>query len=323
LKNRLWIIIGFFLGISLLTIGFYFQDEAKTNNNNSRYDPRSTEYYLSVGTKFTVEEMLSDPNLIRIKDISDGRYVHLFPDGEGREYQCASLSIERLSQDEFTALLDRSKTTRFLNVTEIDLESVPQFRELIAATHQSTIPFNKSVTVYFDGVDFVEYEFFLADKMIEKYGGSRDDYFMRLSSDYEERLTNPKKQGFSNEFLTPQIIYKGNVYGISGTVFWTSDESNLRMTLHLLEDVDKERKSITLSDADMEKIPKFKESIDQIETKQESIHAFKSVPEHEQNYYQQWYEDKIFQQIGSEENGRNVSGFVYQGEYYSVGFAIC
>ncbi|QLH06670.1 hypothetical protein C5F50_05960 [Nitrosopumilus ureiphilus] len=61
------------------------------------------------------------------------------------------------------------------------------------------------------------YEFFLADKMIEKYGGTREDYFMKLNEYYEERLTNAKKQGFSNEFSAPSIIYHGNVY--SGILF--------------------------------------------------------------------------------------------------------
>lgn len=306
------------LAVSLLVVGFYFPVDFQNPEPKSK----TPEYYMSLGSEYSVEELLSDPSLIKIRKTSDNS-ITLQSDGVGREYGCASLSVERFSQDDLDEYVQRGEIPRkFLNITDDDLVHVPQLKELIAATHQIEIPYNDSVRVYFDGIDFVEYEFFLADKMIEKYGGTRDDYFMRLNSDYEERLTNPKKQGFSNEFDAPRIIYDGNVYAISGTVFWTSDEHNLSMSLHLRGD-DDGHKTVTLTDDDMEKVPKFKEAIGKIGLKQESVRSHKSLPEPEWNYYRQWYAEKSESLESAYEDRIRVSGFVYGDEHYSVSFGIC
>ncbi len=312
------------ISVSLLLTGFYFDLNSFGNENNPRQKAGSPQHYMSLGTKYSVDELLSNPELIRIDRVDD-EHVHLMPDGKGSKYHCASLTLERLSNEELSSYLERTDPKyKFLNATDGDLAKVPQLRELIAATHQIPFPYNDFVHVNFDGVEFVEYEFFLMEKMMEKYGGNMDDYFMRLSADYEERLTNPKKQGFSNEFSAPRIIYNETVYAVGGTVFWTSDEHNLSMSLHLKDSVE-DKKFITLSESDMEQIPKFREGIERIGQKQESITAFKGIPELEWNYYLEWYREEIKNQFGPDNKSQrtSVAGFHYDGDYYNLGFIIC
>lgn len=310
------------LSVFILLASFYLETDF-SSNLDSMDEQKSTQYYMALGTDYSVDELLENPDLIRIEKISENRRVHLEPDGEGREYHCASLHVERLSADELKENKQQSDSELvFLSVTNMDLEEVPQFKEIIAATHQIPIPYNDFVYVRFDGAEFVEYEFFLMKKMIEKYGGTKDDYFVKLSDDYEERFTDPKKQGLSNEFNAPRIVYNDTVYAVSGTVFWTSDEHNLSMSLHQKDSLG-DRKFITLNETDMKEIPKFKEGIKNIGKKQESVSAFKSLPEPEWNYYFDWYKGEIENQFDTENKAQRVGGFVYGGEYYDLGFGIC
>lgn len=333
------LVIGLGLIGSLQTLSDIRQQECKadggvmtgplgcTTSHSDYAEPKaSAEYFKSLGTSYSVQELLSNPNLIRIDKIEEGEgFVHLQSDGNGPEFHCASINVERLSEDKLVEYQQGNKTTRkFISVTDEKLKQVPQLKELIAATHQISIPFNDNSNAYFDGIDFVEYEFFLMDKMIEKYGGTQEDYFIKLDKDYEERLTNPAKQGFSNTFEAPRIIYDGNVYGIGGTVFWTSDEHNLHMSVHLMDKIDEEQKFVSLSDKDMRQIPKIKDAVEKIGIKQESVHAFKSMPEPEWNYYWDWYKEESSSQFDSDKDtGLSVSGFVYDDVHYSLGFVIC
>jgi hypothetical protein len=280
-------------------------------------DTDTDEEFASTGTKHSIQEMLSDPSLIRIEKTGE-KSIRLEPDGKGPQYSCASLSILRLSQDRLDTMRSGA-APQFLSITDEDLNNAPQLKELIAATHQIAMPYNDSVNIHFDGIEFVQYEFFLMDRAIEKYGDTKEDYFMDLSEDYEERFANPEKQGLSNNFHAPRIVYEGKVYGFGHTTFWTSDEHNLRMSIHLLDSTE-DKKFITLTEEDMEQIPKIKEGIEGIGKTQEYVRASKQVPEPEWNYYREWYNENSIEAFDS---NHEASGFVYDDEYYQVGFGIC
>ena len=252
-------------------------------------------------------------NIIRIED---GR-ISLYP-----ENTCASIDLQLLSEHDMQQYqnnereLDKSNT---LQITDADLDEIPIVEELIYAMQFTEFPYNDSSHVYFEGIDFVEYEFFLMDKMIDKYGGAQKDYFMKLDADYEERLTNPKLQGFSNEFLAPQIVYDGKIYSIGGTVFWTSDESKLSMSVHLKDSVDETQKSVTLTEEDMKSIPKIRDAIENIGTIKESIYAHKGLPEEQWNEYREWFEQKSQERL----NADDFRLMQYDERFYSVAFGIC
>lgn len=268
--------------------------------------------------QYSVDELLGDPSLIPLRD-KDGRYIHIEPDGIGLEFTCASISVKRLSDDYVQKELSRQHDSGYFSINDNDLEDVPELKVLIAATHQVKIPYNDSVQVYLDGLEFVKYEFFLADKLVDKYGGERYDYFVRFNEDYEERFANPKTQGFSNEFLAPDIIYQNKTYGIGGTVFWTSDEHKpMRMSVHLNDSIKEDEKFITLDDKDMHHIPKIKDGIEGIGTVQEYVMASKSLPEPVFDRYFDWYEYKSMQNFDD-----HALGFEYDDEYYELSFAIC
>jgi len=169
-------------------------------------------------------------------------------------------------------------------------------------------------------MDFVGYEFFLMEKAMIKYGDSKNNYFIKLDNDYEERFVNPAKQGFSNTFEAPVIIYNDDAYLIDGTVFWTSDEHEpMRMNIHPKETVEEGEKFITLTDEDMKFIPKIKEAIESIGTVQESISAYKGLSEDRWNEYRDWFKQKSQDRL-------NADGFrliKYNEHLYSVGFLIC
>lgn len=113
------------------------------------------------------------------------------------------------------------------------------------------------------------------------------------------------------------------MYGIGGTAFWTSDEHNLHMSVRLMNEIDEEQKFVSLSDDDMKQIPKIKEAIEKIGIKQESVTAFKSMPEPEWNYYFDWYKEESSTQFDSDDSDILISGFAYNGKHYSIGFGIC
>jgi len=332
MKSRLLIIIGIssVLAISLSYYAIYDSSTTVFISCIPGYEQIDGKCVMSTKSnsypylQYSVQELLDDPSLIPIDTVEE-KYIHLKSDGEGLKFSCASIGLERLSLDKVKRYTVPNQTSpKFFTVTDDELEVVPQLKPLIAATHQIEIPYNDRVHIYFDGIDFVEYEFFLADKSIEKYGGTREDYFMKLDSDYEERLTNPKKQGFTNEFLAPQIIYNEKVYAIGGTVFWTSDEHNLHMSVNLMDAIDDKQKSILLFDKDMKKIPKIKDAINGIGKVQEYVVVFKGVPEPEQNEYNDWYMGKAMDNFGDDEESMEAfSGFTYNDEYYEMNFPIC
>lgn len=317
MNTRFLIIIGV---VSSIGITVAVLSQIDIYDNNKYYSNFQYTSYLN----YSVQELLDDPSLIPIEHIEE-KYIRLKPDGDGLGYSCASIGLERLSFDKVKRYTTPNQISpQFFTVTDDELENVPQLKPLIAATHQIEIPYNDSVRIYFDGIEYVEYEFFLADKSIEKYGGTREDYFMKLDSDYEERLTNPEKQGFSNEFLAPQIIYNEKIYAIGETVFWISDEHNLHMSVHLQDTVDDEQKFISLTDEDMKKLPKIKNAILNIGTVQEYVLAFKGVPEPEQKTYHDWYIGKARDNFGNDgERMESFSGFIYDDEYYEMNFPIC
>jgi len=298
------------VGISALILGLI----VLANQTNS-----SSKDYPTVGKRYSVQELLSNPDLIRVRSIED-KFVHLFSDRIGPDFSCATLGLSRVSKDN----LEQSQTftsARYFDITDDDLNKVPHLKELIAATHQIPIPYNDDVHIPFYGPEFVEYEFFLMDKMIEKYGGTQKDYFMKLDEDYKERLTDFKQQGFSNEFLAPQIVYGGNSYDIGGTVFWTSEENNLSMSVSLKDSLDEDQKYVTLNDDDMENIPKIKNGINDIGTKLEYVAAFKGVTEPELDYYGKWFDEQS--NLLSDGKQWSAEGFVYDGEYYQMNNSIC
>ena len=267
----------------------------------------------------SLDEIQGNPDLIKqnIIRIEDG-FIALYP-----ENMCASISLELLSEQDIQRYKNDDKgldDTNILQITSGDLQEIPNIRELIYAVHSIEFPYNKYSSAYLDGPTFVDYEFFLMNKSMKKYGDSQEDYFIKLDKDYDERFTNPAKQGFSNTFEAPVIVYKNNAYSIDGTVFWTSDEHEpMRMGVYPKETIGEDEKFITLTDEDMRLLPKIKEAIENIGTIKESISAYKGLPEDQWNEYRQWFEQKSQDRL-------NVDWFrviQYNEQIYPVGFVIC
>ena len=266
-----------------------------------------------------LDKIKQNPELIKqnIIRVEDG-FIALYP-----ENMCASIGLDLLTEQDMQRYhndergLDDSNT---LQITSSDLKEIPDIEELIYAVHSIEFPYNRYSSAYLDGVDFVEYEFFLMEKAMKKYGDSKDDYFIKLDNDYEERFANIAKQGFTNHFETPVIVYSGDTYLIGGTFFWTSDEHKpMRMGVYPKEIAEEGEKFITLTDVDMKSIPKIKEAIENIGTVQESISAYKGMSEDKWNEYQDWFKQKSQDRL-------NVDGFrliQYDEQYYSIGFLIC
>ena len=155
---------------------------------------------------------------------------------------------------------------------------------------------------------------------MKKYGDSQEDYFVKLDKDYEERFTNPAKQGFTNSFEAPVIVYNDDAYTIDGTVFWKSDEHEpIRMGVYPKDAIEEDEKFIMLTDEDMKSIPKIKEAIENIGTVKESISAYKGLPEDQWNEYQEWFKQKSQDRLSTD----RFRLLQYDEQFYSVGFGIC
>ena len=260
----------------------------------------------------------SKPNiLLDIASIEENRIV-LNPTDT-----CAHVSLRLLSADKLEQYQSRDKEVRFFEITENDLEKLHVLDELIQATHHLEFTTNDDARAEMGLRELVDYEFFIMEKAIEKYNDSQDDYFIKLDGNLDEKLADPKPQGFSNEFLSPQLVYDDNVYVLSHTVFWVANEHEIQsMSVHLQDSIDNDKKFITLTEKDMESIPKIKQAIEKIGTEFESIHASKGLPENpDWNEYREWFEQKKTEQFNLDEI--YVPGFVYNDEYYDLGFPIC
>ena len=211
----------------------------------------------------------------------------------------------------------------FLEFDENDIQEIPVLDELIRATHHLEFPANDFAHAEMGLRELVDYEFFIMDKSIEKYGDTKADYFMKLDADLDERLADPKKQGFSNEFIAPQIVYDDKFYILSHTVFWVSDEHEMQsLSVHLRDELEEDERFVVLTDDDMDSIPKIRGAIGKIGTELESVVAFKGIPdESEWNKYREWYVTKSSEQFDADDV--YVRGFVYNDEHYDLGFPIC
>lgn len=296
-------------------------------NSTHILNPENCEWVLDMGIstnkrleEYSVKELLENPSLIPILDSHENR-ISLMSEGDKLVYSCASVSLERITDDQLHYYVKENQTSpHFFPVTEDDLNTHLEVKLLIAASNLLEFPYNDRVHVNFDGVDFVEYEFYIIDKIIEKYGGTRGDY-ITLDSDYEKRLTNSKKDGFTNYFEAPRIIYNDKIFMLDGTYFWTSDENNLRMGLQLTDSVHEKRKSIELTDEDMIYLPKIKEALNGMQKVQENVHANIGVPENpDWNDYRDWYSNKMTDGM---KYGNDFSGFTFDGQFYELSFSIC
>lgn len=266
----------------------------------------------------SIGELESKPNiLLDIASIEENR-IALNPTDT-----CAHISLRLLSADKLEQYQARDKEVQFFEITETDLEELPVLDELIQATHHLEFTTNDDARAEMGLRELVDYEFFIMEKSITKYNDSQDDYFLKLDGNLDEKLANPKPQGFSNEFLSPQIVYDDKVYVLSHTFFWVANEHETQhISVHLQDSLDNNKKFITLTDEDMESIPKIKQTIEKIGTEFESIHARKGLPEHpDWNEYREWFEQKKTEQINLDET--YVPGFVYNDDYYDLGFPIC
>lgn len=266
------------------------------------------------------DDSSSEKYSLDVAKIED-RYIHLNPVD-----MCATISLERLSFDEVTKHQQLGEKDRvYMEVTDEDLKEAPVLKELIQSTHHLDFSLNDNASAEMGLRELVDYEFFLMEKAVEKYGDAKEDYFLKLDEDLDERLADPTKQGFSNEFDAPQIVYNDKVYVISRTVFWTSDEHETRfLSVHLQDELKDDEKFVTLTDEDMKSIPKIKQAIGKIGTEFESVVAFKGMVEDpDWNYYRNWFKEKSTEQFGPDDKTRYVAGFVYEDEYYEVGFPIC
>lgn len=267
----------------------------------------------------SLDEIQDNPDLIKqnIIRIEDG-FIALYP-----ENMCASISLELLTEQDIQRYKNDEKRlddTNILQITSEDLQEIPNIQELIYTVHSIEFPYNKYSSAYLDGPTFVEYEFFLMDKAMKKYGDSQEDYFIKLDKDYEERFTNPAKQGFSNTFEAPVIVYNDNAYTVSGTVFWKSDEHEpMRMGVYPKDTLEEDEKFITLTEEDMRSIPEIKKAIENIGTVKESISAYKGLPEDQWNEYRQWFEQKSQDRL----NKDWFRVIQYNEQIYPVGFVIC
>jgi len=267
----------------------------------------------------SLNEIERNPELIKqnIIRIEDG-LISLYP-----ENMCTSLTLDLPTEEDIHRYTNDEKGLKediILQITDKDLKEIPHIQELIYAVNSIEFPYNKYSSAYLDGLTFVEYEFFLMEKAIKKYGDSQEDYFIKLDTDYEERFTNPAKQGFTNHFEAPVIIYNDDAYSVSSTNFWTSDEHEpRRMGIFPIDAIDKDEKFITLTDEDMKSIPKIKDAIENIGTVKESVSAHKGLPEDKWNEYREWFEQKSQDRLYAE-----WFRFIqYNEQFYSVGFSIC
>jgi hypothetical protein len=267
----------------------------------------------------SLDEIEHNHNLIKqnIIRIEDG-FISLYP-----ENMCASLTLDLPTEEDIQRYTNDEKGLKdgiILQITDEDLKEIPYIQELIYAVHSIEFPYNKYSSAYLDGLTFVEYEFFLMEKAMKKYGDSQEDYFIKLDTDYEERFSNPTKQGFTNHFEAPVIIYNDNVYSVSSTNFWTSDEHEpRRMSIFPIDVIEDDEKFITLTDEDMKSIPKIKEAIESIGTIKKSISTYKGLPEDQWNEYREWFEQKSQDRLYAE-----WFRFIqYDEQFYSVGFSIC
>jgi hypothetical protein len=259
----------------------------------------------------------SDSLNLNIARIEDGR-ISLHP-----ENTCASLDLNRLTAQDIQRYKNDEKgldENNILQITSKDLKEIPDIQELIYAVHSIEFPYNKYSSASLDGMTFVEYELFLMDKSMKKYGDSKGDYFKKLDGDYEERFTNPAKQGFTNHFEAPVILYNDDAYSVSGTYFWTSDEHEpRRMSFFPIDDINDDEKFITLTDEDMKSVPKIKDAIASIGTIKESVSASKGLPEDQWNQYREWFKQKSQDSLNSD----RFRLIQYDNHLYSIGFGIC
>jgi len=239
------------------------------------------------------------------------------------ENMCASLALELPTDEDIQRYTNDEqglKDNIILQITSEDLKEIPDIHELIYAVNSIEFPYNKHSSVNLDGLTFVEYEFFLMEKAIKKYDDSQEDYFIKLDKDYEERFTNPEKQGFTNHFEAPVIIYNDDAYSVSSTNFWTSDEHEpRRMSIFPINNIEDDEKFITLSDEDMKSIPKIKDTIENIGTVKESVSAHKGLPEDQWKEYREWFAQKSQDKL----NAEWFRFIQYDEQFYSVGFLIC
>ena len=259
----------------------------------------------------------SDSLNLNIARIEDG-LISLYP-----ENTCASLDLNRLTAQDIQRYKNDEKgldENNILQITSKDLKEIPNIQELIYAVHSIEFPYNKYSSASLDGMTFVEYELFLMDKSMKKYGDSKGDYFKKLDGDYEERFTNPAKQGFTNHFEAPVILYNDDAYSVSGTYFWTSDEHEpRRMSFFPIDDINDDEKFITLTDEDMKSVPKIKDAIASIGTIKESVSASKGLPEDQWNQYREWFKQKSQDSLNSD----RFRLIQYDNHLYSIGFGIC
>jgi hypothetical protein len=256
---------------------------------------------------------LMKQNIIRMEN---GR-ISLYP-----ENTCASISLQLPTEKEIQGYkndergLNESNT---LQITSNDFNDIPIIEELIYVVNTVEFPYNKYSSAYLDGLTFVEYEFFLMEKAIEKYNGSQKDYFIKFDNDYKERFANPAKQGFTNTFEAPLIVYNNQTYSVGGTKFWVSDEHKPKRMNVYPDEIKEDEKFIVLTDEDMKSVPKIKQAIEDIGTIQESINGRKGLPEDQWNEYREWFKQKSQEQLNTD----RFRLIQYDEQFYLVGFGIC
>ncbi len=262
---------------------------------------------------------LVEPEMIPLDIASvEDRYVHLNPAD-----MCATVSLRLLSPDDLKQTKSGTKDVVFFDLDDKSTNEFPVLGELIRATHHIEFPSNQYAQTEMGLREFVDYEFFIMEKAIAKYNDTQDDYFIKLDGNLDEKLADPKKQGFSNEFIAPQIVYRDKTYTMGSTVFWVADEHEMQsVSIRLQDNLKEDEKYITLTDKDMDSVPKIKQTIERIGTELESIVAFKGMPENpDWNNHREWFDQKKAEQFNLDDV--YVKGFVYEGEHYDLGFLIC
>jgi hypothetical protein len=241
----------------------------------------------------------------------DGRTIEL------TKNMCASVGVVLYPPQEF----EDEDISTFLVLTREDLDEVPKLRDAVDVSNTQKFPLKYSISTFdLYAKDLIAFENYLMEKSIEKYGDSREDYFIQFDEDILEKLKDPKPQGFANDFRAPQIIYNDQTYSIGGTNFWMDDEhSSFRISVSLKET--EPEKFVELEDDDLENIPKIKEAMEEISLKLDSILVFNGVTEEELREYSIWLDSKFEEHYGGSYKPTPV--FIYQEKFYEMSGGIC
>lgn len=242
-----------------------------------------------MGVITSLEKIREEPSRIKnnIVEILDGHVAYLYPIP-----QCHSISVDKYG--DYDIKRNEKEGFNSKNVFELkqnNLKDFPVLEELIYGTQQIEPPLNNESRVWMSIMQFVDYEMFLMNKAIAKYGDSQEDYFRSFDIDFNH---NPEdNRTFENDFESPWIVYNDTMYEVRGTTFLVDDLDELRYFILYPRDDSDHHKFVVLDENDMESVPLLKQAITEIGTMTESVTAFKGVDEETKSHYNDWFRKNL------------------------------